>query len=111
SRRSTASRTSRRTSSSSTIRIRISLGPILLARRQSTRQGDREFGSLARSAADADLAVVRIHDTPADGETETRSTLSPLRGHERVEDSIEHLGRDAFAVVADPYGDAFLPLL
>jgi len=62
-------------------------------------QRNRKLGSLADGALHGDLAVGRVEDAAGDGQTEACAALAAPRGDERIEDAIDQLGRDSFAVV------------
>src|SRR6185503_13598232 len=72
--------------------------PSTVARQaRAARQLDGEGGALARLAPDVDVAAMRLHDVPADEQTQPepalrRATAAPL---EAAEQPRHVLGRDA----------------
>src|SRR5207253_8074188 len=68
--------------------------------RAADRQAEDELATLARLAADQDVAAVLAQDFAAHGKAQAGAPR-PLRAHERLEDVVELLRRDADAVVHD----------
>src|SRR5712691_5410176 len=111
SRRRTASRTSRRTSSSSTIRIRIDLRPSVLPHAHRPRQRYCELGALPGSAGHCDIAIRGLEDPAGDGQPQTGASLPSLRGHQRLEDPGHQVSWDPLSIVPDSNVDPFTALL
>ena len=64
-------------------------------------QGDGHLGELTGGGVHTDGAAVLADDVVGDRQAQPRSLIGGLRGEERVEDLVHHVGGDAVAVVAD----------
>src|SRR5438105_4621331 len=82
----------------------IHVDPTLLA-----RQPDAGRRAHSRLRFDAQLAAVSLHDAQRDRQAEARSARA--RSHERLEQSIENLRRDARPGIADLDDHPARPLL
>ena len=64
-----------------------------------SRQHDPEYRACALHRLDQDVAAVVVHDAMHHRQAHARTEADLLGRHERLEDAIEHVGRDAGAAV------------
>src|SRR5882672_2914895 len=72
------------------------------------RKLDDKFGAAAGAVFGMHVAAKILHDAVGDGESEAEALADRLRGHERIEDALDHLGGNARAVVSDADADHVL---
>src|SRR5882757_10112049 len=72
------------------------------------RKLDDEFGAAAGAVLRMHAAAEILHDAVGDGEPEPKALADRLGSHERIENALDHLGRNARTVVGDADADRVL---